>query len=805
MRGIQLKHFERVVKSLLETPEISVQYSQLPWVPEYAISAAAAAASSGWTNTDHNNGERSKNSNNNGISNNNSSSKKCEAFQSTTRKDTMINYGDDDHNCKTSNPDYKSNNDTNHEPYDDNEYPPHSTLLANQEPKSSASSPSLLTQLVASYYYNDFEYDRYADSETTTKTKSDTCLDQQHSSSTPSAPPSPPPPPLLKDDCGGGGSSSGYILDPMRARRKEQQLQNMIQCIVALLYRVVLLSHDRSRHDWESRSRSSNKSDNESASASWDATLVDFGGGSGHLAISLALLLPHCRIIVVELSQRSLQLLHQKADFQLRRQCRRKQPQPQSTQRQQEATASSQPEPSSSSKCHFESSNSTAKRESGGGLVLQQSSIPNLYTFHGSIEAFAAANNNNNNNNSAFCNLDIGIALHLCGEATDVALRACGQANAQALVFCPCCVGKLNAGKKNPYVWQATGQNTPTVTYPQSSVVQTVFDKRKQQQQQQQQQQQSEKDWNVLAKAADYGDEEEDSGDTVNGIGGGGAAIRNSNSSFFGRNNATRRMAKALLETDRLLFLQERYGYETALTRMEPWDATPKNDILLAWKMTTRTTATEPNMSQQSAHHHQQSWLDMNKNNNYFYSQHRSKPHHPSSSWWLEPNPKCLMDMEATKQHLFPSTQQALPSFTSTTTTTTGAIPLTNPTFQDQQYSKDAVECAAPSLEEEEEEIFQQITAFFNKHPKQEEEEEEKAAKETQERGMDVGDSYNDKNKCGERQGDTRAVLVFPTGLGRRRRKLIHYVAEQMQLAHWCVGRKKGDKTVAVARPRLRL
>jgi len=43
------------------------------------------------------------------------------------------------------------------------------------------------------------------------------------------------------------------------------------------------------------------------------------------------------------------------------------------------------------------------------------------------------------------------------------------------------------------------------------------------------------------------------------------------------------------------------------------------------------------------------------------------------------------------------------------------------------------------------------------------------------------------------------ATYVFPTRLGRRKRKLVHYVAEQMDLAHWSEGEKWGDKTVAVA------
>ena len=48
--------------------------------------------------------------------------------------------------------------------------------------------------------------------------------------------------------------------------------------------------------------------------------------------------------------------------------------------------------------------------------------------------------------------------------------------------------------------------------------------------------------------------------------------------------NASRRTAKALLEFDRLLFMKEKFGFDdVVLTRMTPWEASPKNDILLGW------------------------------------------------------------------------------------------------------------------------------------------------------------------------------------------------------------------------------
>ena len=43
-------------------------------------------------------------------------------------------------------------------------------------------------------------------------------------------------------------------------------------------------------------------------------------------------------------------------------------------------------------------------------------------------------------------------------------------------------------------------------------------------------------------------------------------------------------------------------------------------------------------------------------------------------------------------------------------------------------------------------------------------------------------------------------IFTFPPKMGSRKRKLIHFVACQFDLAHWSVGEKSGDKTVAIAR-----
>jgi hypothetical protein len=198
----------------------------------------------------------------------------------------------------------------------------------------------------------------------------------------------------------------------------------------------------------------------------------------------------------------------------------------------------------------------------------QCAGIPNLYTFHGSIETYSR-------------NFDVGVALHACGEASDVTLRACARVGANFVVS-PCCVGKLHRNRRNPYIYHATAGNVPTITYPQSTIISNCL--------------QEEDLWNDLVRAADYSDLMQ---------------VRTPR-------NATRRTAKALLETDRLLFMKEQYGYQTALTRMDPWESSPKNDILLGW--------------------------------------HDDKkcPYHKGK---MEPDDECNADIETSKQHLLGRTE----------------------------------------------------------------------------------------------------------------------------------------------------
>jgi hypothetical protein len=295
-------------------------------------------------------------------------------------------------------------------------------------------------------------------------------------------------------------------LQGMRAVKKEWQIKSLIQCVLAMLPPSAFGIPDVSNQK--------------------KIRIVDFAGGTGHLSLPLAVLLPKCEVVLVDIKGTSLELAHQKAE--------------------QLANPSE----------NVEDMHHVSKQIPGGKIsppvdaspftdvtfhankLKQSKHIPNLYTFHGSISKYV----------EEYCEFDIGMGLHACGEASDIVLRACGSANANFIVS-PCCVGKLSQTKKDPYIYRATAQNEATISYPQSSTFCQIIE--------------NNKSFDVLAKAADYSEMKD---------------MRTSR-------NATRRTAKALVEMDRLIYMKETYKYDKiALTRMDPWEASVKNDILLGWK-----------------------------------------------------------------------------------------------------------------------------------------------------------------------------------------------------------------------------
>ncbi|EQC39495.1 hypothetical protein SDRG_02936 [Saprolegnia diclina VS20] len=145
-------------------------------------------------------------------------------------------------------------------------------------------------------------------------------------------------------------------------------------------------------------------------------------------------------------------------------------------------------------------------------------SLSNVSIFCGRVEEYDAP-------------FDVGIALHACGEATDMVLDKCLKADA-AYVLAPCCVGKIKHS---------------LLEYPRSKSLQTAVTRT---------------EYEILAKAADFG--------------------HNGHSTVaVNAANINRRRCKSVLETDRNLRAIQNCGYSAAMYIMHPFDATPKNDILV--------------------------------------------------------------------------------------------------------------------------------------------------------------------------------------------------------------------------------
>ncbi|KAL3667154.1 hypothetical protein V7S43_008093 [Phytophthora oleae] len=125
---------------------------------------------------------------------------------------------------------------------------------------------------------------------------------------------------------------------------------------------------------------------------------------------------------------------------------------------------------------------------------------------------------------------DVGIALHACGEATDMVMQKC-LAERAAYVLAPCCVGKIKLSE---------------LAYPRSAALATEL---------------SRTEYEVLAKAADFGHSSS-------------AAVAHTEI------NRRRRRCKTLLESDRNMRAEEAQ-YDTFMFVMHPPTATPKNDVLV--------------------------------------------------------------------------------------------------------------------------------------------------------------------------------------------------------------------------------
>ena len=496
-----------------------------------------------------------------------------------------------------------------------------------------------------------------------------------------------------------------------RAQRKEGQLKSMLQCILRLIPPLTNGRSNTTTDDCcscdEKNPVGATTTTTKTKTTTKITTIVDFGGGSGHLGIPLALLLPNCRIVVVDLNRRSIDLLHDKAASVIK-----------------EIESETDPErqkryttdfiTSSSSSFHknerYNNNNNPLIRCCGGSTCSDDDDdgdgririLDNLFSFCGPVQDFVGP-------------FDMAIALHLCGEATDVCLRKAINAEAASIIVAPCCVGKLSKKVLNPDVYHATGQNNATVTYPQSDLFcKLISSTTTKDDNNDNNNEQQEEDWNALAKAADYSNENE----------------------FGTSRNASRRTAKALLETDRMLFLENNM-YKTALMKMQPLNVTPKNDILVAWR--------------------RQAYDDTTKRKRCHRDSCTGTPNNTANiqDLFSTPDIECKADIEVTKSHLLLLPIDNKDSNAICTTAIT-----TNLT------SKEAVD-RNDWTNDEEEEIKRTILEFLNRD--------------------DNDDSMDE-------------VMVFPTRMGGRKRKLIHFVAGKLDVAHWNKGKKHSEKTVAIAR-----
>jgi len=462
------------------------------------------------------------------------------------------------------------------------------------------------------------------------------------------------------------GTLPGQLLNLQRATRKEQQIESLLRCIFLLLDdKPAIATHSTTTDDIDEHSR----------------TIVDFGGGSGHLAIPLALMLPQYKIVVVDLKSKSLEFLRVKANQ------------------------------------SYHQPKEHDKLERPASLPgLHVTAVPNLYTHLGDIESYVHP-------------FHLGVALHVCGEATDVVLRKCAR-NQAHLVVAPCCVGKLNRQKLDPYVFRAKNQrcndirpgqnkqerldptaqqNSATISYPQSEIFKqclqcspdegsnksnTIND-----------------DWDALSKAADYSHELD----------------------MNNRRNAARRAAKGILEMDRKLFLEHTYPYKAALTRMEPLTCTPKHDVLVAYYACKGTKMPAGIRSMMVA----------------------EKQHVDQVFKW-------------TKDHL-----------------------LSGNVGDRQQETKDNNNQQPTEVHSRKR---NRVKASISKADRVDWswEEEETVRKELLVRFPP---------ECDQPQKSVQeSDYIFPAGMGGRKRKLVHFVAEQLALAHWSVGKKHAEKTVGVRR-----
>ncbi|HGJ65422.1 TPA: methyltransferase domain-containing protein, partial [bacterium] len=150
-----------------------------------------------------------------------------------------------------------------------------------------------------------------------------------------------------------------------------------------------------------------------------------------------------------------------------------------------------------------------------GKKRIANSGLKNIEFFNGYIQDFHKK-------------FDFGIAIHACGEATDLAQIRCFENNAP-YILCPCDIGYI--------------QNS-SLDYPRSSLFSKLITR---------------EEYNVLASVADW-----------------------TSWDFDGKQAKNGKLCMGYISYDRNLSAEE-IGYETYLFTTYPREATPKNDIICGY------------------------------------------------------------------------------------------------------------------------------------------------------------------------------------------------------------------------------
>lgn len=474
----------------------------------------------------------------------------------------------------------------------------------------------------------------------------------------------------------------GGSLPRRRVAAKRAQTRALLRCVLPMI-------------------PSPSSSSSSSSSSRSRLRVVDFAGGSGHLAIPLALVAPHCEVVVVDLKKTSLDILHRRA-----------------------VAVAEEIGVDGSDLDDLDDVDDDPTRPP----LVRPTAIPNLLTCHAPISDYGRA-------------FHVGVALHACGEATDSALRECGRARAN-FVSCPCCVGKLSTSTKNdPYVYRATNANEPTVTYPQSSVFRRELRLGG-----------GVEDWNALVKAADFGEH--------------GSAVVDA--------CRYRKVAKSLVEMDRLIYMKETFRYDgVALTKMEAppneddddddaGASTPKNDVLLGWfddddENTSRrrtTTVRGP--------------YDGVANLNEYFSERR----------WSDENDDHDHDHAITRRSN-DDLRYAIRALGSGTTTSV------------------AEAISRPPKSNDDDDVVVEIPSFPSNDGRAETT--AAAVATTTESSLEEYEEIRSVLQTFLDDEDAR-TLEFPKGQSSRIRKLVHHVAELMNLRHWSKGKRNSERFVIVAK-----